>query len=599
MFINRIFKICLIALIFLLVLTSSNVFSQSSINYFVSPNGNDKNPGTIKKPFATIEAARDAVRKIGDDIKQDVIIYLRGGRYELKNTLLFDNRDSGKDGSQIIYKAFESERPIISGGAEVKNWTPVGNGLFKAHVDAEFRQFYVNGKRAIRARTPNSDEYYRLKFWNERDREIIIDKNLIQGWKNFDQIEMIVHLHWAEAVLPLASYEQFGDYAFVAVLEPERDLVFRRMYPVKSENEAFHFENALEFLDQPGEWYHDKSTNTIYYLPRAGEDMATAEATIPQLETLVKIRGTLDNPVHHLTFEGITFSHSGWILPRDTGMLDCQAGHYSVKVEPNNVQYFARPPAAVYVAAAHHLKFENNEFSKLGSTALDFHYGMHDDLIIGNVFYDISGTGIMLSKFSEGDIKHTHLFNPEDKREICKNDTISNNLVTKIGLDYPGCCGIACGFPQAVVIEHNEVFDLPYTGISVGWGWMDADNAMKDNQIRYNHIHRVLKLLCDGGGIYTLSKQPNSVIKENYIHDIYRSKWAVGSQANGIFLDEGTNGYTLDHNVFENIQEEQIRHNRTNTILLINNTTKDPKIIENSGLKEEYKQIKKMIDNEK
>lgn len=588
----RITKILRFALISFCLIISSNAFSQSSINYFVSPNGNDKNPGTIKKPFATIEAARDAVRKLGDKTTQDIVIFLRGGRYELKNVVLFDHRDSGKNGNRTIYKAFKDERPIISGGRQIENWTPADNGLFKVHVDAEFRQFYVNGKRAIRARTPNSDEYYRLKFWNERDREIIIDKYLIQQWNNFDQIEMIAHLHWAEAILPLASYEQYGDYAYVAVQEPERDLVFRRMYPVKSENEAFHFENALEFLDQPGEWYHDKLTNTLYYLPRPGEDMATAEAIIPRLETLMKIQGTLDEPVHHLAFEWITFSHSGWILPQDTGMLNTQAGHYIIKVEPNNIQYFARPPAAVYVAAAHHLKFENNEFSKLGSTGLDFHYGTHDDLIIGNIFYDISGTGILLAKFSEADIKHTHLYNPDDQREICKNDTISNNVITKIGQDYPGCCGIACGFPQAVVIEHNEVFDLPYTGISVGWAWMDADNAMRDNQIRYNHIHHVLKLLCDGGGIYTLSKQPNSSIKENYIHDIYRSKWAVGSQVNGIFLDEGTNGYTIDHNVFENIQEEQIRHNRTSTILLIKNNTKDQHVIENSGLKKEYQKIK-------
>ena len=583
---HLILKIGFLFLFAFLFLQSTTVIPQT---FFVSPGGRDDNSGTFKKPFATLERVRDAVRKMNSKMNQNITVYLRGGKYQLLNTVIFDSRDSGQNGYSVIYKAYQNEKPVISGGTIIKNWLPAGKGLFKAQVEGEFRQLYIKGKRAIRARTPNANDYFRLKFWNERDREIIIDKNLIQEWKNFDQIEMVVHLHWAEAILPLASFEQFGDYAYVTVQEPERDLVFRRMYPIKSENEAFHFENALEFLDQPGEWYHDKSTKTLYYLPRPGENMATAEAIIPQLETLVKIQGTLDEPVHHLTFEGITFSHSGWVLPRDTGMLDCQAGHYSVKVEPNNVQYFARPPAAVYVAAAHHLKFENNEFSKLGSTALDFHYGTHDDLIVGNIFYDISGTGIMLAKFSEADIKHTHLYNPEDQREICKNDTISNNVITEIGQDYPGCCGIACGFPQAVVIEHNELFDLPYTGISVGWAWMDADNAMRDNQIRYNHIHNVLKLLCDGGGIYTLSKQPNSSIKENYIHDIYRSKWAIGSQVNGIFLDEGTNGFTIDHNVFENIQEEQIRHNRTSTIVLIKNNTKDPKIIENSGLKEKYK----------
>ncbi|MEE4311837.1 MAG: right-handed parallel beta-helix repeat-containing protein [candidate division KSB1 bacterium] len=578
-------------LLFILIFGAAN--AQQS--FYVSPGGDDDNPGTLIRPFATIAKAQRAVRRINSDMRSDIVVYLRGGRYQLSSTLKFDARDSGSNGHRVIYSAYQDEVPVISGGVTIRKWGKGKNGVYTSRSQGTFRQLYVNGRRAIRARTPDAGSYHRLKLWNERDREIIIDSTLIRRWSNFRHVEMIPQLHWAEAILPLESFEKAGPYAHVVPQEPERALIFKRMYPVKSENEAFHFENALEFLDQPGEWYHDPVSKKLYYRPRSGEDMQTAIVIAPELETLIQITGTFDDPVHHLTFTGITFSHAGWNLPRDTGMLSTQAGFYSIRVEGSNVQYFSRPPAAVYVAAAHHLRFERNHFTHLGATGLDLHYGTHDDVIIGNVFEDISGNGMLHARFSGPDEKHTRLYNPDDMRDICANDTISNNIVTRIGRDYPGCCGIACGFPRAVIIEHNDIFDLPYTGISVGWSWMDEDNVMQDNQIRYNHIYNVVTLLCDGGGIYTLSKQPNSMIKENYIHDIYRSQWAVGSLNNGIFLDQGSNGLTLERNVFENIQEGTIRHHDTSTIVSIKNDTQDQRVKDNAGLTPAFHDIRSRL----
>ena len=588
------FKRSLSIVVVFYAMTTIDLFAQNT--FYVAPDGRDENPGTLDKPFATIEKARDRVRECKDN-DEDILVFLRGGTYHLQKTLLFDHRDSGRNGHCVICKAYKDEQPVISGGRLIGDWKPFGDCLYQATVHSDFRQLYVNNKRAVRARTPNIDDYYRLTLWDEKDRQIIVNKNMVHSWNNFQDVEMIVHMHWAEAILPLEAYETSESYAYISVQEPERDLVFRRMYPIKSEGESFHFENALEFLDQPGEWYHDKKTATLYYYPRSDEDMSLAKVVVPELQTLVSIQGTFDKPVSHLVFQGITFKHSGWNLPGETGMLNSQAGHYTVRVEQNNVQYFIRPPAAVYVAAAHHLNFERNVFTQCGSTALDFHFGTFDNLIQGNIFYELSGGGIMYAKFSGPDVPHTHVYNPVDKREICRNDTIRNNVVTKIGLDYPGCCGIACGFPQSIVIEHNELFDMPYTGISVGWSWVDAENVMRDNQIRYNHIFNVLQLLCDGGGIYTLSRQPNSVIKENYIHNIYRLQWAVGSRNNGIFLDQGSSGITLERNVFQSIQQENIRHNMTGTIHYIENETHDPKIIKKSGLTKEYSDLMKALKN--
>jgi len=573
-----------------------NAIAKAASTFYVAPNGRDDYPGTLQKPFATIAQAQNAVRRINATMDQDITVYVRGGRYILEKPLHFDHRDSGRNGFTISYQAYRNEIPEISAGQPVEKWLLGDHGLYTAKVDGAFRQLYVNGVRCIRARTPNVGRYYRLKFWNERDREIIIAKELIQPWAKLNQVEMIVQMHWAEAVLPLASLETHGEYAYIAPQEPERDLVFRRLYPIKSENEAFHFENDLSFIDQPGEWHCDSESGTLYYQPRLPqEEINQLQAVVPRLERVLHIDGTLEKPVHHIRFRGLCLCHAGWNLPRDTGMLNSQAGQYAVKVEPDNRQYLKRPPAAVYVTAAHHLTFERNVFCHLGATALDLHYGTHNNLIIGNVFYDIAGSGILYSKFSEEQELHTRVYNPADQREICRNDTISNNLLTRIGQDYPGCCGIACGFPQAVVIEHNELYDMPYSGISVGWAWMDADNVMRDNQVRYNRIHHVLQLLCDGGAIYTLSRQPNSFIKENYIHDIDRSPWAVGSKNNGIFLDQGSSGLTLEHNVFERLQEEPIRHHATGTIIQIQNDTNDRSVIEQAGLEKEYRNLSKLL----
>ena len=103
--------------------------------------------------------------------------------------------------------------------------------------------------------------------------------------------------------------------------------------------------------------------------------------------------------------------------------------------------------------------------------------------------------------FSPDDQDHHYAFNPDDLREVCTNDRIVNNFITHSALDYRGNCGIACGFVKGVRIEHNTITDLPYTAISVGWGWNRAPNAMEGNRIRYNRIDKVMQVLVDGGAI--------------------------------------------------------------------------------------------------
>ncbi len=592
-------NIIFLAIITFITLIATNGNAVVEKQLYVSPAGSDANPGTEDKPFQTIIKARDEVRKINRSMQGDIIVYLKGGTYFLDDTLLFNQKDSGSNGYSIVYKAYKDEKPVISGGRDIADFAPDTNGIHKSKAgDFDFRQLYIEGKRGIRARTPNVGSYSRLKTWDQADKKINIKQEDCPELKSAENVEIVIQMHWAECIMRIERIECSKDYSII-VKQPERDLIFRREYPHKDSDEPFYFENAYEFIDQCGEWYLNKKEKLLYYKHDNTQDITNIEVIAPRVETLVKIQGTLDEPVHDLHFVGLCFMHSTWLRPSSKGQIASQATQYNLENTTGDEQYIGRPTAAVYIAAAHDIKFERNIFKNLGATALDLHYGASDNSIIGNVFCDIAGNGISLAKFADPEVEHHTPYNPQDKREICRNNLISNNIITRVGQDYYGGIGIACGYAQAVTIEHNEIFKLPFGGIAVGWGWTDRDNAMRNNIIRYNHIHHVMQLLCDNAGIYTLSKQPGTHIFENYIHDIERSEWAVGSQVNGMFIDEFSDGITIEHNVM-NEEIKAYRFHRIGTIVVKETAhTYDPDgkaIMKNAGLQDAYKDIAKLID---
>ena len=212
--------------------------------------------------------------------------------------------------------------------------------------------------------------------------------------------------------------------------------------------------------------------------------------------------------MHNITFSGIHFLHANYLRPSNYGFLDAQAGQYNVSAFVNNDQYVGRPGAGVYVACANHIRFERNVFRYMGATGLDFNYGTHDDMIIGNVFTDIAGNGVSIAKFTQDTTAEYHAnYNPSDINERCVNDTIRNNYIYNVATEMYGACGIACGYPRMVNIVHNEVCNVSYTAISVGYGWTSGANPMTNNHIDSNDVHHYALVLGDAGGIYTLSNQ--------------------------------------------------------------------------------------------
>ena len=282
--------------------------------------------------------------------------------------------------------------------------------------------------------------------------------------------------------------------------------------------------------------------------------MTKATVVAPMLETVVSIKGTsTSDQAGYLWFQGITFAHSTFMRPSQSGFCDAQAGQYNLTATSDNKQTIGRPPAGVSVMNANHVHFERNIFTQMGATGLDFISGTHDDMIIGNVVTEIAGNGISIGKFAASDTTEYHIpYNPTDKNEICTNDTIKDNYIHHVTTEFQGGTGIAAGYPKQIDIEHNEVAYTNYTAISVGYGWTSSVNAMATNKINNNDIHHAVQILADGAGIYTLSnQQPNSQMQYNYLHDYQTSQWAdYGSL--GIYLDEQTSGYTIAHNAMVN-----------------------------------------------
>lgn len=545
--------------------------------------GNDANDGTKEKPLATPHAALRKVREMrrlkDPAVNEGLRIFVGGGRYQFSEPLFVRSEDGG--GSPTTIEAVPGEKPIFSGGTVISGWKKVTDNVTglssKARGNAwvanaptvgdevlNFRQLWVNDKKAVRARAQNGDSMARILSWDKKTESCWIPKPA-QDLSNAAGLEMVIHQWWAIANLRVKSAEASGDSVLLRFHQPESRIQSEHPWPApwiskETGNSAFFLTNALQFLDAPGEWFLDKGTRKLYYWPRSNENMATALVVAPVLETLVRVEGTAERPVAGFSFKGISFQHTTWLRPSQQGHVPLQAGMYlldAYKLRPSgtpekaaleNQAWVGRPAAAVSVNWANQIKFTDCRFRHTASTALDFGKGVYEGAIEGNAFTDIGGTAILLGTFSDEAVEAHLPYKPADVREITRA-LVENNLINDAANEDWGCVGIGAGFVQNTFIIRNDLSDLPYTGISVGWGWTAAESAMRNNWINANKIQRYGKQLYDCAGIYTLSAQPGGMIASNYIDSAYKAPYAhIPSHWFYLYTDEGTSGVTVRSN---------------------------------------------------
>ena len=555
---------------------------------YVSLQGNDKNPGTKEAPFNTlnraIKQAREWRRLNRPEVAGGIYIRLEEGVYAQRNSLFLRPEDGGTSDSPTVICSVDGAHPVISGGVAVTGWKrgcnhPAVPEKLRQKIwsveaplignrRVETRQMWVNGHKVQRAAQFPDGGLERMTDFNPEEQTITIPVSQSvnpERLQNAGQLEMIVHQRWAIAILRVKSIDAKDGQAVVRFHEPESHLEFAHPWPQpviggEKGNSSFCLTNALELLDQPGEWFQEYPSGTIYYYPQAGENMETAEVIIPALETLVTIDGTLSRPVKHIQFNGITFAHTSWMRPSYQGHVTLQGGFplldaYKLqepglpeKAELENQAWITRPETAIRVRGAEHIDFKHCTFRHLSSTGLDYEWAVTASSVEDCQFTDIGGTALLVGAFPDGGFE-THIpFIPADVRELCSHITIRNNFISNVTNEDWGCVGIGAGYVRNMDISHNEVCHLNYSGICVGWGWTSLESGMCNNRIEANYVHHFARRLYDAGGLYTLSNQPGSVMRNNRIEHLIEAPYATNDRAFYIYLDEATDGYTMENN---------------------------------------------------
>lgn len=497
----------------------------------------------------------------------DICLRLQEGVYQLNQPITIRPEDNG---TRIVADG----KVTISGGVSISGWKKEGKCYVADVPDfngrpLEFRQLWVNGKKAVRARDVDDfEQMFRIRSVDKANETIYVPAKAVKKIINAKYPEMVLHEMWCIANLRIKNIKIQGDSAAVTFHQPESHVHFMHPWPspmvtTDGHNSAFYLTNAKELLDSEGEWYLDARASKLYYIPRKGEDMGSAEVIAPAVETLVQVAGTPDEPVKDVTFEGITFSYTTWMRPSVSGHAPLQAGMYmteAYKLRPkmdrpngdhklDNQGWVGRPAAAVSLNCAENVSFTKCTFEHNASTGLDYHLYIKGGTVDRCTFRDIGGNGILAGGFSPEGFEAHKPYDPADRRIICTGLNITNNLITDVTNEDWGCVGIGAGFVRDIRICNNEISDVSYTGISLGWGWNQQPCSMANNLISGNLIYNYAKHMYDTAGIYTLGAQHHSLIEGNVVRDIYTPSY-VHDPEHWFYLytDEGSSGITVRNN---------------------------------------------------
>ena len=533
------------------------VFAQVSI--YISPNGTGD--GTSSATPTNITAAMGAINSYR--LTDNVTIYAAAGIYRPESKLTFGTTHSGANGFKVrwIGPAL-GEKAVISGGTAVTGWTlhNQAKNIYVASVPIGTlsRQLFVNGKRATRSRLTTG----MTSLAKTTTTQYTDNGNLLSPVARPTDLEFVIQYYrWEYSYFAVQTKTSTNQYNFNTVALAPGKFSALTTNPLR-------VENAYEFLNNTtlGHWYLNSSTGQLFYVPLAGENMATATAILPDLETVVEF----DSTAADIEFHNFTFAHTGWTKPTTDGAFyHVQA---SVYFGPEYDFMFTEgdpitmPPPAVYVDGQR-IKLINCLTTRTGGSGVRFGLNSDDGEYTG-VVNDIGANGIIV-----GDL--TNLAVPTT---VATNIKVHGTTISNCGVDYPGSVGYFLGWSLNAILERSTIHSLTYSAISLGWGWGQPGvaEALDGAIIRKNKIYNTMNLLGDGGVIYTLGAQGDSVIEDNFIY-------AAGSGSNKadahfFYLDEGTGGITVQRNLaLRNLAYEDLNDNWLNINMSSNfNWTGDP-----------------------
>jgi hypothetical protein len=539
--------------------------AQQIKEIYVSPSGLDSHPGTYDHPFKTLGKVTEAMGTMDTHQLEKIVVWMNAGVYPLINPILIDSSVKKSD-VLVQFKAVEGSEPIISGAIALEEWTSSGQGLWVSKISndiAPFRELFVQGKRAIRARHPNN-EYLRVKeVGTDRRTNFTYHAGDFPQPKKPEEVELALLHDWSITRIPIAHIDVETHSIHAVDSIGAKDLNFFNLDNWEP-NPRYYLENSFEFLDAEYEWFLDSAASKVYLKLPPDMDPSQLSIEVPLAESLLVVEGSEQNPISNISFEGISFKYCRWNIPNDTyaGIQACHFDTQKGKIAWEVV------PAAIRTTWASNILFENCEFSSLGGSGIWLGTGTKNSTIRKCRITDISGNGIMIGEGQDRHVAGGPWWKTAPQQAAIGNKVVDSDI-SACGLQFYGAVGIWCGLTAETLLKNNEIHNLPYTGISMGWMWSPEATPCRDNTIEQNHIHHIMQKLSDGGGIYMLGLQPGSKIVGNHIHDI--SVNAGRAESNGMFLDEGTKEVLVENNLIYNIAKSPLRFHRASTNIVKNN----------------------------
>ncbi len=548
--------------------------------YYVAPDGSDSNPGTMNAPFQTLGKARDVIRTVNGNMSQDLAVYLRGGNYPVASTITFGPSDSGTNGHRVIYQAYPGETPVLNGATRVTGWTVASGNVYKASLNrtTKLRNLYVNDARAsLTSKTATaqggSGTYavtanqaaWAWTSGSNADGVKYAATSVPAIASNKDDLEIVNGTTWNENIVCVRDVTTASDGSRVLLMQQPYGAIAQ----LPNWNAGFSttgshtIYNAYEFLSAPGQFYFDKTAKTLYYIPRAGEDMSTADVEAPVVTTLIDVAGTsTTNRVKNLTFQGLTFANTDWELQTvgsSCGKATVQGATVFIAYGDGNwhnsrYEITDTLPPMIHVTSADSINFTGNVVKHSGSEGIGFINDVVNSSIVGNLVTDVAGSGITVGHpqhvyIGDGGAHEKYAAGVEG---ICAKDTIANNVLTNLSMQpgFGGHAGVTAFFVDTLTITDNHIQTTAYNGINLGWGWSNFTNSTtcKNNAVNNNRLVDTLSRLHDSGAVYTLGQQPGTTVNQNYVRGIPP---ATSGPTYGLHNDEGSAYITENDNVLD------------------------------------------------
>ena len=548
--------------------------------YFVSPTGSDDASGTLSAPFKTLSKARDVVRTVNSSMTDDVHVYLRGGIYDVAGTIAFGPQDSGTNGHTVYYEGYPGETPVLNGATRVTGWTLHSGNIYKASLNrkTKLRNLYVNDTRALMAsKTVAAQGGYGTysvtagqASWawasgSNSDGVKYLAADVPNITSNKDDLEIVNGTTWNENIVCVRDV--------ITTTDNNRALLLQQPYGAIAQlpnwNSGFsatgshRIFNALELLNAPGQFYFDKTAGVLYYYPRSGEDLATADVEAPVVEKLIDIAGTSKTTrVSHIAFQGLTFQNTDYNLyavADSRGKATVQGATVYVAYGDGNwhnskYEITDTLPGMITVNSADSITLANNVIKHGGSEGVSLINDVINSNVVGNYITDIAGSGITV-----GHPQHvyvgdggTHAKYSKDVEGICTKNKIDNNVLYDVSSlpGFGGHAGITAFFVDSLTITHNHIQKTAYNGINLGWGWRNFTDSTtcKNNSVNSNRLIDTLNRLHDSGAVYTLGQMSGTTINQNYVKGIPP---ATSGPTYGLHNDEGSAFITENDNVLD------------------------------------------------